>query len=131
MMPELLVLVKGILAATRSVLTVMVLLLVCRFTFAIVFKQMTVRTESGSLYFSSVGESMFSLLPYGVSRDSLSTMADSVQQDCMFCLVLFIAFVLLTALTILNMLFGVLCEVVINSPWRRFQLLQLNPRPRG
>ena len=112
-MPELLVLVKGMLAATRSVLTVMVLLLVCLFTFVIVFKQLTDRTESGSLYFSSVGESMFSLLPYGVFRDSLSTMTDSVQQDCMFCLVLF------------------MCEVVSNSPWRRFQLLQLSPRPRG
>merc|ERR1719419_1165547 len=95
----------------RSVLTVIFLLLLVMYMFAIAFTQLAKGTNLGQLHFSDVGESMYTLLIYGVFLDSLQNMSVDMEQD-IFCLMLFFFFVVISALTLMNMLIGVLCEVV-------------------
>merc|ERR1740121_2376126 len=53
-MPEVLILIKGILAATRSVVFTLFLLLILLYVFAIALRQLTDKTTPGDLLFSSV-----------------------------------------------------------------------------
>lgn len=50
-MPELMVLIKGMVSASRVVFFTMLLLLICIYVFAIVFRQLTDDTEAGHMYF--------------------------------------------------------------------------------
>mmetsp|Transcript_64219 Transcript_64219/g.206870 ORF Transcript_64219/g.206870 Transcript_64219/m.206870 type:complete len:587 (-) Transcript_64219:118-1878(-) len=111
-MPELMILIKGMLSAMRSVGFVMGLLVVIMYIFAIAFTQLAKGSEMGADFFSSVTESMYSLLIFGVFLDSLEFICTRIGNENTLCLVLFFVFVLLAALTVMNMLIGVLCEVV-------------------
>merc|ERR1719327_172440 len=53
-LPELLILIKGMFAASRSVCVTLFLLIVSVYVFAIIFRQMTMNTVLGDLYFPSV-----------------------------------------------------------------------------
>jgi len=55
---------------------------------------------------------MYSLLIHGTFLDNLAVICDSIRNESMICLVLLFVFILLAALTVMNMLIGVLCEVV-------------------
>merc|ERR1719375_1287971 len=60
--PELMILIKGMGVASRSVCFTLVLLLILVYFFAIVFRQLLADTDAGSLYFDSVPEGMVSLV---------------------------------------------------------------------
>jgi len=111
-MPELLILVKGMVAAMRSVGFVLLLLLLMMYVFSIAFVQLLRDTESGSEYFSWILHSMYTLLVAGTFMDNITVVSTAIGADNMVCGGLFFTFVGLSALTILNMLIGVLCEVV-------------------
>mmetsp|Transcript_58512 Transcript_58512/g.104035 ORF Transcript_58512/g.104035 Transcript_58512/m.104035 type:complete len:640 (+) Transcript_58512:100-2019(+) len=111
-MPELMILIKGMAAATRSVFSVMCLLIIIMYVFAIAFKQLAEGTSMGAYYFPSVQHSMYTLLIYGTFLDDLAPFCDEVGAESAACLLLVMIFVLLAACTVLNMLIGVLCEVV-------------------
>eukprot|EP00931_Biecheleriopsis_adriatica_P088772 TRINITY_DN63010_c0_g1_i1.p1 TRINITY_DN63010_c0_g1~~TRINITY_DN63010_c0_g1_i1.p1 ORF type:complete len:633 (+),score=146.33 TRINITY_DN63010_c0_g1_i1:98-1996(+) len=111
-MPELMILIKGMVAATRSVFFVMCLLIIIMYVFSIAFTQLAKGTEMGAYYFPTVIHSMYSLLVYGTFLDNLSLFTDEVGSESYLCLALIFVFVLLAACTVLNMLIGVLCEVV-------------------
>jgi len=111
-MPELMILIKGMAAATTSVFFVMCLQLILLYVFAIAFTQLASGTNMGNYYFPGVWHSMYTLLLYGTFLDNLSQFCDEVAAESSLCLALVFIFVLLSACTVLNMLIGILCEVV-------------------
>jgi voltage-gated sodium channel len=111
--PELLFMVKGMAAAVRSVAVTLVLLGIIIYVYGIIFTQLPYHnTDLGIEIFKSVGDSMHALIIYGTFLDDLADLAFMLQEESIPYLVLFYTFVLLSALTLLNMLVGVLCEVV-------------------
>lgn len=111
-MPELMILIKGMAAAATSVFFVMCLQLILLYVFAIAFTQLASGTMMGDYYFPDVLHSMYTLLLYGTFLDNLSQFCDEVGAESDICLALIFVFVLLSACTVLNMLIGILCEVV-------------------
>lgn len=111
-LPELMVLVKGMVTAMKSVIYVMCLLIICLYVFAIAITQLAQGTPMADLYFSTVQESMFSLLIYGTFLDNLSQFCDDIRADSYVVLVLVGIFIGVACMCILNMLIGVLCEVI-------------------
>eukprot|EP00927_Polykrikos_kofoidii_P043971 TRINITY_DN3807_c0_g1_i1.p1 TRINITY_DN3807_c0_g1~~TRINITY_DN3807_c0_g1_i1.p1 ORF type:complete len:892 (+),score=142.35 TRINITY_DN3807_c0_g1_i1:126-2801(+) len=116
--PELIVLLKGIMVAARSVGFTLVLLAVIIYFYAVIFRQLTERAaaeqESHYLkerYFSTVNQAMGSLLLDGVLPDVADFVRDCFEEDIVFAL-LMVTFILIASMTLMNMLIGVLCEVV-------------------
>eukprot|EP00927_Polykrikos_kofoidii_P087140 TRINITY_DN9967_c0_g1_i1.p1 TRINITY_DN9967_c0_g1~~TRINITY_DN9967_c0_g1_i1.p1 ORF type:complete len:697 (+),score=138.36 TRINITY_DN9967_c0_g1_i1:45-2135(+) len=111
--PELMIMIKGLLAAARSVFFTLVLLGALLFVFAIVFTQMTVDTALKELYFRNVGASMYFLVVYGTLLLSTDFKADELSHEGGFLITCcFFLFILFGAVLLMNMLIGVLCEVV-------------------
>eukprot|EP00443_Scrippsiella_acuminata_P063161 CAMPEP_0115440850 /NCGR_PEP_ID=MMETSP0271-20121206/36513_1 /TAXON_ID=71861 /ORGANISM="Scrippsiella trochoidea, Strain CCMP3099" /LENGTH=815 /DNA_ID=CAMNT_0002866603 /DNA_START=107 /DNA_END=2552 /DNA_ORIENTATION=- len=113
-MPELLILVKGMKAAMRSVFFTLLLLFFLLYIFGIAFVQITADSASDDVrrYFASVPKSMHALLLDGTMLDDLGGVVTTAWKGEPGLGVLFWIFVLLSSLTVLNMLIGVLCEVV-------------------
>eukprot|EP00928_Gymnodinium_smaydae_P096096 TRINITY_DN8416_c0_g2_i2.p1 TRINITY_DN8416_c0_g2~~TRINITY_DN8416_c0_g2_i2.p1 ORF type:complete len:579 (+),score=75.29 TRINITY_DN8416_c0_g2_i2:22-1737(+) len=112
--PELMILVKGMAAATRTVLLTLFLVFVATYVFAIVLAQISVDTTSGSKYFSSVPHAMYSLMIYGTLVDNVGVMLGELCQESYILTGIMLVFVLLSAMTLMNLLIGILCEVVSN-----------------
>jgi voltage-gated sodium channel len=112
-LPELMILVKGMVTAMKSVLYVMGLLVIIMYVFAIAFTQLAVGTPTiGEVFFSNVAQSMYSLLVYATLLDNMADFLDSLRFEFWPLLALALVFIALAALTVMNMLIGVLCEVV-------------------
>lgn len=112
-LPELMILIKGMITAMRSVCYVMGLLIIILYVFAIAFTQLAVdNAVIRDAYFQNVALSMYSLLIYGTFLDDLSAFANDIRAESLPCLFLLMVFICLSALTVMNMLIGVLCEVV-------------------
>jgi voltage-gated sodium channel len=110
-LPELLVLIKGMAAAARSVFFTLMLLLVLLYVFGIAFTQLLANEDVGKEHFYSVSKSMHTLWLYGTLLDEITTLMEQLEGQS-FCVVLLNVYILLAALTVMNMLVGVLCEVV-------------------
>eukprot|EP00928_Gymnodinium_smaydae_P037847 TRINITY_DN26221_c0_g1_i1.p1 TRINITY_DN26221_c0_g1~~TRINITY_DN26221_c0_g1_i1.p1 ORF type:complete len:925 (-),score=204.33 TRINITY_DN26221_c0_g1_i1:136-2760(-) len=111
-MPELMILIKGMMAAMRSVIFTLLLLIVLMYVFGIMFRQLIPETEAGQKYFRSVGNAMFNLMVHGTFLDSLSVVLLDLGKEGAVIVFCFLLYILLAALTVMNMLIGVLCEVV-------------------
>lgn len=111
-MPELLILIRGMVAATRSVFFTLCLLLILLYVFGIAFRQLAESTKVGEEYFSTVLASMYTLLIDATFMDNLGGLVREVGNEVPVCAALMWLFVLLSSLTVMNMLIGVLCEVV-------------------
>mmetsp|Transcript_3534 Transcript_3534/g.8804 ORF Transcript_3534/g.8804 Transcript_3534/m.8804 type:complete len:760 (-) Transcript_3534:34-2313(-) len=111
-MPEIMILIKGMLQASRSVIFTLLLLLMLMYVFAIAMTQLLDGTKIGDRKYSSVLHSMASLWIHGALLDEVNWMTKQLSRDSYACTALFTLFVLLAALTVLNLLVGVLCEVV-------------------
>jgi len=109
--PELLILIKGIIASMRSVVFTLGLLLVLVYIFAIAFTQICAGSECEVL-FPGVATAMHTLFLNGALMDNLSLLTTPLEQQNLGLLFLFYIYVLLAALTLMNMLVGVICEVV-------------------
>merc|ERR1719424_2499169 len=109
--PELVVIVKGMMAAMRSVFFTFCLLAGVIYVFSIAFVQLMKGTESGGNYFATVPMAMNSLFLNVVLPDE-SAIIEAVGDDGWVFKVLILLYTLLSALTIMNLLIGVLCEVV-------------------
>lgn len=125
MFPELLMIVKGISAASRAVVWTAVLLVMVSFTWAILF---TNEYHQGSLpdeafgeeevefLFGSIGKSMRHLLVMGTILDDVTYCTDTIRASGkMMMLFAFIVYILLNSFTLMNMLLGILVEVVGNT----------------
>jgi voltage-gated sodium channel len=112
-LPELLILIKGMVSALKSVFYVMCLLIIILYVFSIGFTQMAVGTPIiGETYFPNVAFGMYSLLIYGTFLDDLSNLMDDLRHDKWWLVFLAGLLILLASMTVMNMLVGVLCEVV-------------------
>lgn len=111
--PELMILIKGMLTALASVVYVLVLLVLLCYVFAIACTQLTANSPViHEEYFSSVPGAMYSLFIHAVFMDSLADFMRGAREENLVVFVLLMIFICLAALTVMNMLIGVLCEVV-------------------
>eukprot|EP00928_Gymnodinium_smaydae_P026269 TRINITY_DN20688_c0_g3_i1.p1 TRINITY_DN20688_c0_g3~~TRINITY_DN20688_c0_g3_i1.p1 ORF type:complete len:726 (+),score=127.24 TRINITY_DN20688_c0_g3_i1:39-2216(+) len=115
-LPELVIMLKGIVVASRSVFFTLLLLVLIMYLFAICVRQLADQvSEPGDAFmgekFYSVPVSMWTLLLDGVLPDNAGLILDCAAVHPVLG-VITIIFVLLAALTVMNMLVGVLCEVV-------------------
>eukprot|EP00441_Pelagodinium_beii_P037750 CAMPEP_0197633126 /NCGR_PEP_ID=MMETSP1338-20131121/9551_1 /TAXON_ID=43686 ORGANISM="Pelagodinium beii, Strain RCC1491" /NCGR_SAMPLE_ID=MMETSP1338 /ASSEMBLY_ACC=CAM_ASM_000754 /LENGTH=627 /DNA_ID=CAMNT_0043204719 /DNA_START=83 /DNA_END=1963 /DNA_ORIENTATION=- len=112
--PELLIMIKGMAAAMRSVMFTLILLFVFIYVFGIGFRQLTADTAVGAMYFNGVFRSMHTLLLDGTLMDNLGGVVEMLgkEGDGIVFVFIWYLFVLMSALTVMNMLIGVLCEIV-------------------
>jgi len=121
--PELMIMIKGLLVATRAVTVTLILLTLVIYVFSLLFKQLMLETESGPRYFSSVPHSMTTLLLHGVFLEESPDLFYAVGSDGIWYAFVLGIFVLLASFTVLNMLIGVMVENVrVVSVMEREQL---------
>lgn len=109
--PELTILVKGITIACRSVVSTLSLMVVMAYIFALAFRQLTDGTEVGDTYFNSVPFGMKELLINAAMPDAGDFLNALGAENLLFAF-LGLLFLGMAALTLMNMLIGVLCEVI-------------------
>lgn len=110
-MPELLILIKGMLAAMRSVCFTMGLLFIMLYIFGIAFVQLCDDSPCQSL-FPDVPNAMHELLLNAALMESLAHLVLPLKEQSIILMLVLYAFIFLSALTVMNMLIGVICEVV-------------------
>jgi len=110
-MPELMVMVKAMTVALRSVFFALCLLVALIYIFAIGFTQMLEGTDVGEESFKTVPMSMNTLLLEGTLPDQAGIVNAVGDQHLVFRLAMLL-YILLASLTVMNMLVGILCEVV-------------------
>jgi len=121
--PELMILVKGMAMASRSVLLTLFLLGLIIYVFAITFTQLT---DGQIHYFVDVPNSMNTLLLHGCFLEDLPDVVNESGAVNPFFGVLLVCFVLLASMTVMNMLVGVLVEVVSVVAAVEKETLQVN-----
>lgn len=109
--PELMIVVKGIGFASRSVAVFSSLWTIIIYVFAILLRQLTQDEQVGKDYFPSVLDAMNTLLLNGIIPDQLRLVADLGHAQW-YLWPIIVLFVLLCSLTIMYMLVGVLVDVV-------------------
>lgn len=110
--PELLIMIKGIVASSRTVSITIILLLLLMSVFSIIFRQLSSGTPVESKYFSNIGSSMYVLLMKGTFLEDVKSIMNALGKESVLLACVFLVFILLSALTVMNMLIGILCEVV-------------------
>jgi len=121
----LMILIKGMATAMKSVAYVMALQVLITYVFAIAFTQLAVGTKCpdhmegecdvdsiGHELFANIGLSMYSLWIYATLLDDLIVFTDALRFQQPVLLFLGFVYIILAAWTVMNMLIGVLCEVV-------------------
>eukprot|EP00928_Gymnodinium_smaydae_P037135 TRINITY_DN2581_c0_g2_i2.p1 TRINITY_DN2581_c0_g2~~TRINITY_DN2581_c0_g2_i2.p1 ORF type:complete len:731 (-),score=164.80 TRINITY_DN2581_c0_g2_i2:675-2576(-) len=111
-MPELMIMIKGMMAATRSVFFTLCLLFTFMYIFGIAFTQLAEGFAVGKQHFNSVPGSIYTLLVYGTLLDNVGALLLQLSDEPFYLSALFFIYVLIGSLTVMNMLVGVLCEVV-------------------
>merc|ERR1712232_81509 len=116
----------------KSVCYCMCLLLILTYVFAIAFTQLSVDTPNlGPVYFANVGLAMYSLIIYATFLDDLSNMMDDMRNDKWPLVFIALVFICLASMTLMNMLIGVLCEVVDQvAAEEKDDMMQENTRER-
>jgi hypothetical protein len=109
--PELSVMLQGMGIACRSVVSTVIFLIIMVYVFAVAFRYLTIDTAVGNKYFESVPAAMFYLGLFSTMPDALE-LANATGRENFLITVVVIIFVCVSTLTLLNMLIGVLCEVI-------------------
>eukprot|EP00927_Polykrikos_kofoidii_P083244 TRINITY_DN8483_c0_g4_i1.p1 TRINITY_DN8483_c0_g4~~TRINITY_DN8483_c0_g4_i1.p1 ORF type:complete len:819 (-),score=154.43 TRINITY_DN8483_c0_g4_i1:45-2465(-) len=125
-LPELMILVKGMLMAARSVLLTMVLLCLIIYVFGIAMTRIVDESASRDEWWHSVPQSMKSLLLHGCFLEDLPRVVNVTASSTSLGAFCIIIFVLLASMTVMNMLVGVLCEVVQCVASIEKEMLQVN-----
>eukprot|EP00439_Symbiodinium_sp_Y106_P019616 s2665_g2.t1 len=112
-MPELFILVKAIVAAMRSVVFTLALLMLLLYAFSIAFTQSLKGTACGRIYFNNVLLSMQSFFIFGTLLDEVWDLVSAmVAEKLWLALAGLYLFIIFSSITIMNMLIGVMCEVM-------------------
>jgi len=110
--PELTVITRGLLVVTRTVFFICVLLTVLVYVFAILFVQFARETDLNSeKRFDNVATAMLTLVLGGLIPDMAPLTYTFAKENALFA-ALFLLFILFGFITIMNMLIGVLVQVV-------------------
>eukprot|EP00929_Paragymnodinium_shiwhaense_P124428 TRINITY_DN9989_c0_g1_i1.p1 TRINITY_DN9989_c0_g1~~TRINITY_DN9989_c0_g1_i1.p1 ORF type:complete len:762 (-),score=141.66 TRINITY_DN9989_c0_g1_i1:149-2434(-) len=110
--PEVLAMLKGISQAFKSVVFTLFVLSILLYVFAIIFKTQIGHEEEFQEFFSGISSSMWSLLLHGTLLDSTAMLANLIVDRSKFLSGLFVLFIFLSSFTVLNLLIGILCDVV-------------------
>eukprot|EP00929_Paragymnodinium_shiwhaense_P049805 TRINITY_DN25116_c1_g1_i2.p1 TRINITY_DN25116_c1_g1~~TRINITY_DN25116_c1_g1_i2.p1 ORF type:complete len:704 (+),score=176.66 TRINITY_DN25116_c1_g1_i2:185-2296(+) len=113
--PEIMTLLRSMKVAFRSVMSTLTLLLIFLYVFAIIFKsQLKPDDKEGYLArrFGRIGSTMWTLLLSGSLMDQVSTCANRLLEESTPIAMMFFVFIFLSSFTVLNMLIGLLCDVV-------------------
>lgn len=110
-MPELMIMCKGMKVAMRSVFFTLCLLAVIVYIFAITLTQVLEDTSIGDESFRTVGRSMNSLLLHATIPDQADIVTAVGEEHFVFRIIILL-YILFASLTVMNMLVGVLVEVV-------------------
>jgi len=108
--PELMILLKGMVEGMRSVGLTMFLLALIIYVVAVAMTQLADGTQIGLDYFETVPASMYTLLIHGMVPDIAGVMEDMKKE--WYIGLFFVLFVFFSTFTVLNMLIGILCQVV-------------------
>merc|ERR1719183_3161064 len=111
-MPELVVLIKGVAVAAKSVLSTGILLLCITYCFALILRMVTDDSDIGESYFRTVPKSMTTLLIAGCFPDLDQHITD-MGASSIFLALLFVMYILLATFMLLNMLMGILIDAVV------------------
>eukprot|EP00747_Dinoflagellata_sp_TGD_P145479 gnl/TRDRNA2_/TRDRNA2_176591_c7_seq15.p1 gnl/TRDRNA2_/TRDRNA2_176591_c7~~gnl/TRDRNA2_/TRDRNA2_176591_c7_seq15.p1 ORF type:complete len:338 (+),score=53.52 gnl/TRDRNA2_/TRDRNA2_176591_c7_seq15:265-1278(+) len=112
-LPELMVMIKGMVTAAASVGYTLALLMIITYVFSIAFRNLVPPgSDIEEAYFSSVPEAMHNLIIYATFLDSLSDFILSLKESSPVCFIVAWIYISLASLTVMNMLIGVLCEVI-------------------
>lgn len=109
--PEIVIILKGIAYAARSVGVFMLLWILIIYVFAIFLRQLTDGQHIGDVYFESVPASMNTLLLNGLFAD-VATLVNTMSGELPYLWPIMFLFFVLVSLTIMYMLLGVLVDVV-------------------
>jgi len=123
--PELFTLVKGMARAVESVFFVLLFLMIMIYGTSIVFTSQVGKPPSERPaptpdgedptaldMFGDMGSSMMTLFTNGVLGDNLFSTLLAIKDESIILMWLFIMFMIISGITLLNMLIGVLCQVV-------------------
>jgi hypothetical protein len=111
--PEIMIMVRGLVAAFRSVVLTLILLCGALYVFAIVLTQLYADHPAGSAFFGSVPRSMRTLWVYGTLLDEITQLMAVAEEIDYLCVAILDLFILIGALTLMNMLIGVMCDVIL------------------
>jgi hypothetical protein len=133
--PELMTLLKGIGRAVTAVSSILFLLILAMFVFAIVFTAQLgtpgyewpedAEDPPAPWMFGDIGSSMMTLLTYGVLGDNLYQCLTAIKEEGVFPMWLFVIFMSFTGIMVLNMLIGILCLVVTDTSKAEVEQRQL------
>eukprot|EP00931_Biecheleriopsis_adriatica_P016094 TRINITY_DN11982_c0_g1_i1.p1 TRINITY_DN11982_c0_g1~~TRINITY_DN11982_c0_g1_i1.p1 ORF type:complete len:742 (-),score=148.77 TRINITY_DN11982_c0_g1_i1:182-2407(-) len=111
-LPEIMILVKALAVAARTVFFTLCLLWAVIYVFAIAFTQMSKGFSVHDQYFRDLWASMFTLLFQGCLGDGLTDLAVACFHDSPILAIILVAYLLFAPLTVLNMLVAVMVNVV-------------------
>jgi hypothetical protein len=118
--PELMILAHGMVAGMRGVVVVLVLLMLVIYIYAIVFTQTLAKTSIGSGVFDSVLQSMNCLMLQVLCGADSVFMNSLLEYNWMLYLI-FLSYLLVSNLTLMNMLIAILCDVVSAASRQSFE----------
>lgn len=107
-LPELLILVRAMVIATRAVFFSVILLVLVLYVFGIAFTQLAQGSPLADKYFGNIPDSMTTLLLNGIFLDSVSEVVVEIGRENLLFSFVFIWFILVGTLTVMNMLVGIL-----------------------
>lgn len=114
--PELVTIVKGMQAALRAVISTFAMIIVLIYVFGILMMLLFRDDEETSGYFSTLGLCMWTLLVQGIIWDGTGILMGKLVHRGEFTsttgIIVFFIFILLATVTVLNLLSGVLVDVV-------------------
>lgn len=124
--PEMRLLVKSIARAMNAVFNILFLLVLVTYLFAIIFTSQLAKPGTKTVnvdldeaeakqLFANMISSMLSLFTHGVLADELAFAFLVIKEDSVPLFWLFAVFVVFSGITLLNMLIGVLCQVVADN----------------
>jgi len=112
-LPELMIMIKGMITAASAVGYTLGLLILVTYVFSIAIRNLVpVDSDIEGEFFTSVPEAMHSLIIFGTFLDALSDFIIPIKEQSTPVFILCWVYIVLAALTVMNMLIGVLCEVI-------------------
>mmetsp|Transcript_85497 Transcript_85497/g.151260 ORF Transcript_85497/g.151260 Transcript_85497/m.151260 type:complete len:869 (-) Transcript_85497:82-2688(-) len=111
LLPELVIILRGLAFAARSVAVFFMLWTLLVYVFGILFRQLTDGMEVGKSFFASVPEAMNTLLLHGVFASNANAIIAITEHNPELWIIL-VFFMALVSMTIMYMLVGVLVDVI-------------------
>lgn len=110
--PELFILIKAIVSASRATFFALSLLFVILYCYSVLFVQMLKGSYSGDLYFKNIASSLQNLFLHVALADEISLMFKDVANDSLIATAALLSVILIATITVMNMLIGVLVEAI-------------------